>query len=74
MTMEKKMAGFSMAAHRMYRKGWEKNRGAMVDILSVTISIFSRWQEVYPCLVESQLTHKDFLLLNLLRGLISCEA
>jgi hypothetical protein len=37
MTIEKKMAGFSMAAHRRYRTGWEKNRGA-ADILSADVS------------------------------------
>lgn len=36
---EKKIAGFSLAAHRMYRKGWEKNRGIVDDILAATISI-----------------------------------
>ena len=38
MTMEQKMAGFSIAAHRRYRKGCEKNRG-QADIVSGRISI-----------------------------------
>lgn len=45
-TMEKKIAGFSMAAHRRYRKGWEKNLGIVDDILSAIISIFPRYKRI----------------------------
>lgn len=38
MTMEKKMAGFSIAAHRRYRTGVAKNRGGRDDIVSAEIS------------------------------------
>jgi len=34
---DQKMAGFSIDAHRRYRKGWEKNRGA-ADMMPISIS------------------------------------
>ena len=37
MTIDQKIAGFSIDAHRMYRKGCEKNRG-IVDIISAPVS------------------------------------
>ena len=37
MTIDQKIAGFSIDAHRMYRKGCEKNRG-IVDIVSAPVS------------------------------------
>lgn len=38
--IDQKIAGFSIDAHRRYRKGCEKNRGA-ADILSLSISGYS---------------------------------
>jgi len=37
---DQKMAGFSIAAQRRYRTGWEKNRGLSDIVLSRTVSRF----------------------------------
>jgi hypothetical protein len=43
--IDQKIAGFSMDAHRRYRKGCEKNRGA-ADIVSRFISIVGRSRDL----------------------------
>lgn len=44
-TSDQKIAGFSIDAHRRYRKGWEKNRGTP-DIVSGSVRTCARLSRV----------------------------